>query len=97
MKLQFDAIKDLTPVALIVVVPNVIVAGPSVNANNVKDLVVELKANPGKYSCGSSGIGSTQHLACEAFALATGTKIVHVPYKGSAQRDRPVGSQIQLS
>jgi tripartite-type tricarboxylate transporter receptor subunit TctC len=98
MKLGYDPIKDLSPVALIVVVPNVVVAGPAVPAANIKELVALLKAKPGSFSCGSSGIGSTQHLACEAFALATGTKIVHVPYKGSSQALADlVGGQIQLS
>src|SRR6185369_841209 len=86
------------PIALLVVVPNVITVGPTVAATNVKDLIAEIKAKPGTFSCGSSGIGSTQHLACEAFNLATGTKIVHVPYKGSAQALTDlVGGQIQLS
>ena len=98
MKLSFDPIKDLQPIALVVVVPNVVVAGPAVAAHNIKELVAELKSKPpGSYSCGSSGIGSTQHLACEAFALATGTKITHVPYKGSSQALTDlVGGQIQL-
>jgi tripartite-type tricarboxylate transporter receptor subunit TctC len=97
MKLAFDPIRDLAPVALIVVVPNIVAVAPTVQATNIKDLISEIKAKPGGFSCGSSGIGSTQHLACEAFAMATGTKIVHIPYKGSA----PVltdlaGGQIQL-
>ena len=97
MKLGFDPIKDLAPLALIVVVPNVVTAAPTVPANNIRELIALLKAKPGEYSCGSSGIGSTQHLACEAFALATGTKIVHIPYKGSAQALTDlVGGQIQL-
>jgi len=98
MKLAFDPIKDLTPIALVVVVPNVVLVGPGVKANNIAELVAELKAAPpGSYSCGSSGIGSTQHLACEAFGLATGTKITHVPYKGSSQALTDlVGGQIQL-
>jgi len=98
MKLAYDPIKDLAPVALIVVVPNVVVVGPAVPAANIKELVALMKAKPGTFSCGSSGIGSTQHLACEAFALATGTKIVHVPYKGSSQALADlVGGQIQLN
>jgi len=98
MKLGFDPVKDLTPIALLVVVPNVVAVAPSVAAGNVKDLVAEIKAKPGGFSCGSSGIGSTQHLACEAFALATGTRIVHIPYKGSSQALTDlVGGQIQLS
>ena len=97
MKLGFDPIKDLAPIALIVVVPNVVAVAPTVPANNIRELTALLKAKPGEYSCGSSGIGSTQHLACEAFALATGTKIVHVPYKGSSQALTDlVGGQIQL-
>ena len=98
MKLAYDPIRDLAPVALIVVVPNVVVVGPSVSAASIKELVALLKTKPGSFSCGSSGIGSTQHLACEAFALATGTKIVHVPYKGSSQALADlIGGQIQLS
>lgn len=98
MKLSFDPIKDLIPVALIVVVPNVVVLGPQVPASSIQDLVALMKAKPGSFSCGSSGTGSTQHLACAAFALATGTRIVHVPYKGSSQALTDlVGGQIQLS
>jgi tripartite-type tricarboxylate transporter receptor subunit TctC len=98
LKLSFDPIADLAPVALVVVVPNVVAVGPAVKANNIHELIAELKSKqPGEYSCGSSGIGSTQHLACEAFGLATGTKITHVPYKGSAPvLTDLVGGQIQL-
>ena len=97
IKLSFDTNKDLVPVALIVVVPNVLVVGPGVPANNVKDLIALIKAKPDAYSYGSSGVGSTQHLAGEAFNLAAGTKAVHVPYKGSAQAlSDLVGGQIQL-
>ena len=97
MKLGFDPVKDLTPIALLVVVPNVVAVAPTVAASNIRELVAEIKAKPGTFSCGSSGIGSTQHLACEAFALSTGTKIVHVPYKGSSQALTDlVAGQIQL-
>ena len=97
IKLAFDPNKDLVPVALIVVVPNVLVVGPNVHANNVRELIALVKADPDKYSYGSSGVGSTQHLAGEAFNLAAGTKAVHVPYKGSAQALTDlVAGQIQL-
>jgi tripartite-type tricarboxylate transporter receptor subunit TctC len=97
MKLGFDPIRDLAPVALVAVVPNVVVVSPVVKAANIAELVAEIKAMPGGFSCGSSGIGSTQHLACEAFALGTGTKIVHIPYKGSSQALADLaGGQIQL-
>jgi tripartite-type tricarboxylate transporter receptor subunit TctC len=97
LKLAFDPIKDIAPIALLVVVPNVVAVAPTVAATNIRELVAEIKAQPGGFSCGSSGIGSTQHLACEAFAMATGTKIVHIPYKGSAPALTDlVGGQIQL-
>lgn len=98
MKLAFDPMKDLVPVALIMVVPNIVAVGPAVKATNIGDLVAEIQAAPpGAYSCGSSGVGSTQHLACEAFGLATKTKITHVPYKGSAPALTDLlGGQIQL-
>jgi tripartite-type tricarboxylate transporter receptor subunit TctC len=98
MKLAFDPIRDLAPIALVVIVPNIVAVAPTVKAGNVKELVAEIKARgPGEFSCGSSGIGSTQHLACEAFGLATGTKITHIPYKGSAPALTDlIGGQIQL-
>jgi tripartite-type tricarboxylate transporter receptor subunit TctC len=98
MKLSFDPLKDIVPVALIMVVPNIVATAPTVKATTVKDLVTEIRAAPeGSYSCGSSGIGSTQHLACEAFGMATRTKITHIPYKGSAPALTDlVGGQIQL-
>ena len=98
MKLSFDPIRDLAAIALVVVVPNVVAVSPTVKARTIRELVTEIRAKgPGDYSCGSSGIGSTQHLACEAFALATGTKITHVPYKGSAPvLTDLIGGQIQL-
>jgi len=98
MKLGFDPIKDLAPISLIVVVPNVVLVGPTVPVANVRELMALVKAKPGSLSCGSSGTGSTQHLACEAFALAAGGKILHVPYKGSAPALADlVGGQIQLN
>ena len=97
INLAFDSNKDLIPVALIVVVPNVLVVAPNVPANNVRDLIALIKAKPDGFAYGSSGVGSTQHLAGEAFNLAAGTKAVHVPYKGSAQALADlVGGQIQL-
>ena len=98
MKLGFDPLKDLAPVALVMSVPNIVAVAPTVKANTVKELAEEMRAAPANaYSCGSSGIGSTQHLACEAFAMATKTKITHIPYKGSAPALTDlVGGQIQL-
>jgi len=85
MKLSFDPIKDLTPIALVVTVPNVLVIGSQVPANNIKELVALMKAKPDEFKYASSGVGSTQHIAGEGFDIAAGVKSVHVPYKGSAQ------------
>jgi len=85
IKLSFDPIKDLTPVGLVVTVPNVLVVGAGVPASNVRELVALMKAKPGSFKYASSGVGSTQHIAGEGFNLAAGVQSVHVPYKGSSQ------------
>jgi tripartite-type tricarboxylate transporter receptor subunit TctC len=85
IKLSFDPIKDLTPVGLIVTVPNVLVVGANVPANNVAELVSLMKAKPNEFKYASSGVGSTQHIAGEGFNLAAGVKSIHVPYRGSSQ------------
>ena len=85
IKLGFDPIKDLTPIALIVTVPNVLVVNQQVGAKDVKDLIALMNAKPDTFTYASSGVGSTQHLAGEGFKLATGVKMTHVPYKGSSQ------------
>jgi tripartite-type tricarboxylate transporter receptor subunit TctC len=85
MKLKFDPLKDLQPVGLVAVMPNVLVVASSSPYKSVKDVAAAMSAQPGALKYASSGIGSTQHVAGAAFALATGTKAVHVPYKGSSQ------------
>ncbi len=85
MKLGFDPLKDLTPVALVMVVPNVLIVGPAVTAKDVKDMVAQMKAKPGTFNYASSGSGSTQHLAGEAFKKLAGVQMTHIPYKGSSQ------------
>ena len=85
IKLNFDPLKDLTPVGLIVTVPNVLVVGSQVPVNSVTELVAAMKAKPGDFKYASSGVGSTQHIAGEGFDLAAGTKSLHVPYRGSSQ------------
>jgi len=98
LKLGYDPLKDLAPVSLIIVVPNVIVMNNAVPAGNVRELVALMKARPDSFSFGSSGTGSTQHLAGEAFKLATRTVATHVPYKGSSQALADlIGGQIQLN
>lgn len=82
-KLPYDAERDFAMVAYVGYVPNVLVVHPSIPAKNVKELIAIAKAQPGTLNYASSGVGSTQHLAGELFTLLSGTKVVHVPYKGS--------------
>jgi tripartite-type tricarboxylate transporter receptor subunit TctC len=85
IKLSFDPLKDLVPIGLIVTVPNVLVVSPNVAAKDAAELVALMKAKPDEFKFASSGVGSTQHIAGEAFKSITGTKMIHVPYKGSSQ------------
>ena len=97
IKLSFDPIKDLTPVGLIVTVPNVLVVGANVPANNVAELVSLMKAKPNDFKYASSGVGSTQHIAGEGFNLAAGVKSIHVPYRGSSQAHMDIiGGNVQI-
>ena len=83
-KLPYDSLKDLAPVTLLVTGPLMLAVHPSIPGNSVKDLVAYMKANPGKLNYASGGTGSSQHFAGELFQSMTGTKMVHVPYKGTA-------------
>ena len=83
-KLPYDPLTDLAPVSLIVRVPLLLVAHPSFAGNDAKGFVGQAKAQPGKLSYGSPGAGTPHHLAMEMFKRATGTDLVHVPYKGAA-------------
>ncbi|QPF93173.1 Bug family tripartite tricarboxylate transporter substrate binding protein [Bradyrhizobium commune] len=83
-KLPFDPAKAFAPVALIASVPIVLVVNPSVQAKNVGELIALAKAKPGTLNFGSSGIGSTNHLAGELLKSMAGIDIVHVPYRGAA-------------
>lgn len=97
IKLSYDPMKDLTPVGLIVTVPNVLVVGANVPANNVAELVALMKAKPNDFKYASSGVGSTQHLAGEGFNLAAGVKSIHVPYRGSSQAHLDIiGGSVQI-
>jgi tripartite-type tricarboxylate transporter receptor subunit TctC len=80
----YDPRKDLVPIAILASVPNMLVAGPRLKATNVSELIAEAKANPGKLNMGSNGVGTALHLAGELFQIRTGTKFVHVPYRGWA-------------
>jgi tripartite-type tricarboxylate transporter receptor subunit TctC len=81
-QLTYDPIKDLTPIAVMVNTPSVLVANPKFKAKNITELIDLAKQDPGKINYSSAGIGSTPHLGMELFGIATGTKYTHIPYKG---------------
>jgi len=96
-KMPFDPNKDLTPVAGLVSLSNVLVVHPSVKATSVQELLAMLKADPGKMTFASSGSGTSIHMSAEMFMHLTGTKMIHVPYKGSAPAITDLlGGQVQI-
>ena len=96
-KMSFDAINDVAPVALSGVAPLILVANASFPPNNAAELIAYVKARPGQFNYGSSGIGAAAHLAMEQFMATHGLKMTLVPYKGTqpALTDL-IGGQIQL-
>lgn len=84
-KLGFDPVKDFAPIVHVANVPNSIVVHPSVPVKSVAELIAYAKTKPGELAFGSAGTGATTHLTGELFALETGIKLTHVPYKGSSQ------------
>ena len=81
--LPYDPLRDLTPVGVMVNVSNMLVVHPSLPVKSVKELIAFAKAHPGALSYSSGGNGASAHLMLEAFKLATGTDMLHVPYKGT--------------
>lgn len=84
LNLPYDPIKDFIPISMVATIENILVVHPSVPAKTVKELIAYGKANPGKLTYASSGIGSTYHLGGELFAAQAGITMTHVPYKGAA-------------
>ena len=82
--LAFDLLRDLTPVSVVATSPSALAVNPKVPAQDVRELIVLARAQPGKLTYASAGSGSSQHLSAELFKQATGVDIVHVPYKGAA-------------
>jgi len=80
--LPYDPLKDFTLITALASVPTVLVVHPSVRANNLHEFIAYAKANPGKVNFGSAGIASIHHLTLAVFELESGTKMLHVPYKG---------------
>ncbi len=97
-KLPYDTVKDFQPVSLIARLPNILVVHPSLPVNNVAELIAHLKANPDKLSYGSSGAGTSIHLAAELFKIRTGTTMTHVPFRSSGDiMNNLTGGHINLA
>src|SRR6266481_4006201 len=84
-KLPFDFSRDFAPIVYATSSPNILVVHPSTGVGDVKALIALLKAKPEAIFYGSSGVGTSPHLSGELFNMMAGTKMVHVPYSGSAQ------------
>lgn len=96
-KSPYDPQRDFSPISLLAKVPNVLLVGKDVKAQNLKELIALIKSQPGKLAYGSSGIGTPPHLSGELFKSMAGLDIAHVPYKGGgpAMSDL-IGGQIPL-
>jgi tripartite-type tricarboxylate transporter receptor subunit TctC len=96
--LNFNFLRDIDPIAGVIRVPNVMEVHPSVPVNTVAEFIAYVKANPDKVNIASSGNGTSIHLSGELFKMMTGTKMTHVPYKGSAPMLTDLlGGQVQVT
>ena len=94
----YDALKDFDYITVPVQAPNVLVASPGQKARTVKEVIAQLKANPGKVGFATSGNGSSDHLSAEVFWQQTGTEGLHIPYKGGAPAINDLlGGQVDFS
>jgi tripartite-type tricarboxylate transporter receptor subunit TctC len=84
-KMNYDPLRDFTPVSVVSTSPLVLVVTPALPAKNVREFIALAKARPGELSFGSSGSGSSTHLTAELLKSVTGTRMTHVPYKGQGQ------------
>ena len=97
-KLNFNFIRDIAPVANVVIVPNVMVVNPSFPAKTVPEFIAYAKANPGKISMASAGIGSANHMAGKLFKAMAGVDMTHVPYRGGGPAVADLlGGQVQVT
>jgi tripartite-type tricarboxylate transporter receptor subunit TctC len=95
-KMEYDPFKELAPITLVALSPNVLVVDPKLGVNTVKEFIDYVKARPGKLNYGSVGNGSASHLTMELLKMRSGMDIVHVPYPGSPQVNTAIVSgQIQ--
>jgi tripartite-type tricarboxylate transporter receptor subunit TctC len=95
--LPFDPVRDFTPLTMVSTTPAVLVAHPSLPANGLRDLIALAKARPGRLNFAIGALGSSVHLAGEAFKMMSGTYIVNIPYKGTAPAIQDVlAGQVEL-
>jgi tripartite-type tricarboxylate transporter receptor subunit TctC len=88
---------DFQPITNIAAMPNIVSVGPTIKAKDLKEFIALLKANPGKYTYATSGVGSINHMLGESFQSYAGVKLVHVPYKGSGPGMQDViGGQVDM-
>jgi tripartite-type tricarboxylate transporter receptor subunit TctC len=96
-KLNFDILRDVTPVASIMRAPTLLVVNPSVPAVTVPELIAYAKAHPGRVAMASNGTGSGPHIYGELFGMMTGVELTHVPYRGSGPAlNDLLGGQVQM-
>ena len=96
-KLPFDTVKSFAPLSLVAIAPLIMTANNGLPVKDVKELIAYAKANPGKISFGSSGVGAAAHLTTELFKQTAGVDMVHVPYKGTAPALQDLmGGSIQI-
>lgn len=97
-KMPYDTLKDLAPIGMVASSQHVLVVTNKLPAKDVKELIAQAKANPGKLTYGSAGAGSTFHMSAELFKAVAGVSIVHVPYRGGgpAMTDT-IGGQVDMS
>jgi tripartite-type tricarboxylate transporter receptor subunit TctC len=96
-QLSYDPLKDLAPITLVALVPNLLVVNAHSSVRSVDDLIALAKSKPGAISYGSSGYGSPSHLAGKMFEKMAGTKMLHVPYKGAGPASTALlGGQIEV-
>jgi tripartite-type tricarboxylate transporter receptor subunit TctC len=96
-KLNFNFLRDIAAVAAIARVPNVLEVHPSLPVTSVREFIAYAKANPGKISLASAGVGTSQHVSGEMFKMMAGVDLVHVPYRGAAPALTDlIGGQVQV-
>jgi tripartite-type tricarboxylate transporter receptor subunit TctC len=90
--IRHDPLRDFSPVAYVATGPGALIINADLPIHNVGELIARLKAEPGKFSFGSSGVGAAGHLSMELFMARTGTRMVHIPYKADTEAAREVAA-----